>query len=46
MKQQRNLDFERAKEFRDQIAHIEATMEKQKMMMNDFTDRDVFGFAV
>jgi excinuclease ABC subunit C len=40
------LDFERAKEFRDQIAHIEATMEKQKITMTDFTDRDVFGYAV
>ncbi|WP_163101302.1 excinuclease ABC subunit UvrC [Peribacillus alkalitolerans] len=40
------LDFERAKEYRDRIAHIEVTMEKQKMMMTDFTDRDVFGYAV
>jgi excinuclease ABC subunit C len=39
------LDFERAKEYRDKIAHIEATMEKQKMTMTDFTDRDVFGYA-
>ncbi|MCA1063616.1 excinuclease ABC subunit UvrC [Rossellomorea sp. AcN35-11] len=41
-----NLEFERAKEFRDQILHIEATMEKQKMTMTDFTDRDVFGYSV
>lgn len=41
-----NLEFERAKEFRDQISNIEAVMEKQTMMMNDFTDRDVFGYAV
>lgn len=40
------LDFERAKEFRDKIAHIETIMEKQKMTMTDFTDRDVFGYAV
>ncbi|MEH7343716.1 excinuclease ABC subunit UvrC [Bacillus sp. JJ1532] len=40
------LDFEKAKEFRDRIAHIEATMEKQKITTTDFTDRDVFGFAV
>ncbi|MGA9226420.1 MAG: excinuclease ABC subunit UvrC [Mesobacillus sp.] len=40
------LDFERAKEFRDKIVHIEATMEKQKMTSTDFTDRDVFGYAV
>ena len=39
------LDFERAKELRDRIAYIDVTMEKQKMMTNDFTDRDVFGFA-
>lgn len=39
------LDFERAKEYRDKISHIEATMEKQKMVMTDFTDRDVFGYA-
>ncbi|MBB6445649.1 excinuclease ABC subunit UvrC [Bacillus benzoevorans] len=39
------LDFERAKEYRDRIAHIEATMEKQKMATTDFTDRDVFGYA-
>ncbi|WP_227396683.1 excinuclease ABC subunit UvrC [Jeotgalibacillus aurantiacus] len=41
-----NLEFERAKEFRDQIIHIEATMEKQKMTMNDFTNRDIFGYSV
>lgn len=39
------LDFERAKEYRDKIAHIEITMEKQKMMTTDFIDRDVFGFS-
>ncbi|KIL46257.1 excinuclease ABC subunit UvrC [Jeotgalibacillus campisalis] len=41
-----NLEFERAMEFRDQINHIEATMEKQKMAMNDFTNRDIFGYSV
>ncbi|WP_246941001.1 excinuclease ABC subunit UvrC [Bacillus pinisoli] len=40
-----NMDFERAKEYRDQIAHIEAIMEKQKMMMTDLIDRDVFGYS-
>ncbi|UTY65262.1 excinuclease ABC subunit UvrC [Bacillus velezensis] len=39
------LEFERAKEFRDQLAHIESTMEKQKMTMNDLLDRDVFAYA-
>ncbi|WP_342510885.1 excinuclease ABC subunit UvrC [Sporosarcina sp. FSL K6-1522] len=41
-----NLEFERAKEYRDQIVNIEAVMEKQAMTMNDFTDRDIFGFFV
>ncbi|RSK28074.1 excinuclease ABC subunit UvrC [Bacillus sp. HMF5848] len=41
-----DLDFERAKEYRDKIAHIEATMEKQKMALTDFVDRDVFGYSV
>lgn len=40
------LDFERAKEYRDQITHIETTMEKQKMTATDFVDRDVFGYAI
>jgi excinuclease ABC subunit C len=40
------LDFERAKEYRDKIVHIETIMEKQKITMTDFTDRDVFGYAV
>lgn len=39
------LNFERAKELRDQIAHIDAVMEKQKITMSDQVDRDVFGFA-
>jgi excinuclease ABC subunit C len=46
MEASEQLDFERAKEFRDKIVHIETTMEKQKMTMTDFTDRDVFGYAV
>ena len=40
------LEFERAQEYRDQISHIEATMEKQTMMSSDFTERDVFGYAM
>ncbi|WP_082233656.1 excinuclease ABC subunit UvrC [Halobacillus massiliensis] len=39
------LDFERAKEFRDQIEHIESVMEQQKMTMNDRVDRDIFGYS-
>lgn len=41
-----NLEFERAKEYRDQIAHIETVMQKQKIVTSDFTNRDVFGYAV
>ncbi|NVS33100.1 excinuclease ABC subunit C, partial [Listeria monocytogenes] len=41
-----NMEFEKAGEFRDQINAIETTMEKQKMTMNDFVDRDVFGYAI
>ncbi|WP_369903465.1 excinuclease ABC subunit UvrC [Bacillus manliponensis] len=40
------LDFERAKELRDQISHMDAIMEKQKMIMSDLVDRDIFGYAV
>lgn len=39
------LQFERARELRDRIQHIETVMEKQKMILNDFIDRDVFGYA-
>lgn len=38
------LEFERAKEYRDQIANMEALMQKQKMVFQDFVDRDVFGY--
>ncbi|RIX53208.1 excinuclease ABC subunit UvrC [Paenibacillus nanensis] len=40
------LEFERAKEFRDQIVAIDAVMEKQKITMTDAMDRDIFGYAV
>lgn len=39
------LNFERAQELRDQIQHIEIIMERQKMVLNDQVDRDVFGFS-
>ncbi|OEF98264.1 excinuclease ABC subunit UvrC [Desulfuribacillus alkaliarsenatis] len=38
------LDFERAKEFRDQIQAIETIMEKQKIILTDTVDRDIFGY--
>lgn len=40
------LEFERAKEYRDQIVHIESIMEKQKMMDLDYTSRDIFGYYI
>ncbi|WP_400164234.1 excinuclease ABC subunit UvrC [Brevibacillus sp. TJ4] len=40
------MEFERAKEYRDQIKSIEAVMEKQKVTMADTMDRDIIGFAV
>jgi excinuclease ABC subunit C len=40
------LNFERAKELRDQIQHIDALMEKQKITIKDAVDLDVFGYAV
>ncbi|SEO19567.1 excinuclease ABC subunit UvrC [Paenibacillus sp. OV219] len=39
------LEFERAKEYRDQLIAIDAVMEKQKITLNDAMDRDVFGYA-
>lgn len=38
------LNFERAKELRDQITSIDAVMEKQTITMTDAVDRDVFGY--
>lgn len=38
------LNYERAKELRDQIQHIEVIMERQKVVLNDRVDRDVFAF--
>lgn len=40
------LQFERAKEYRDQLMAIDAIMEKQKINTADQLDRDVFGYAV
>ncbi|MCY9582090.1 excinuclease ABC subunit UvrC [Paenibacillus alvei] len=40
------MQFERAKEYRDQLIAIRAIMEKQNINTSDQLDRDVFGFAV
>lgn len=39
-----NLEFERAAEIRDQIHYVEVTVEKQKIISNDNTPRDLFNF--
>lgn len=39
------MDFERAKELRDQMQHIDSVMEQQKMTLNDQVNRDVFGYS-
>lgn len=40
------LDFERAKEYRDLIEHINNLTKKQKIISKDYTVRDVFGYSV
>ncbi|MDO1605337.1 excinuclease ABC subunit UvrC [Lactobacillus sp. YT155] len=42
----KNLQFERAAEIRDQIHYIETTVEKQKIISNDNTPRDIFNYYV
>jgi len=39
-----DLEFERAAELRDQLTYIEMTVEKQKIISNDNTPRDLFNF--
>lgn len=46
LKSSENMDFEKAKEYRDQIVDIETVMEKQKINLKDLIDRDVFGYFV
>ncbi|QNQ80502.1 excinuclease ABC subunit UvrC [Lactobacillus sp. PV034] len=41
-----NLEFERAAEIRDQLNYIEQTVEKQKIISHDNTQRDIFNFYV
>ncbi|MGE5843875.1 MAG: excinuclease ABC subunit UvrC [Syntrophaceae bacterium] len=38
-----NLEFEEAGRLRDQIAAVETTVEKQRMVSAEFKDQDVFG---
>lgn len=39
-----NLEFERAAELRDQLRYIDVTVEKQKIISTDKTQRDIFNF--
>lgn len=39
-----NLEYERAAEIRDQLHYIKVTVEKQKIISNDKTPRDLFNF--
>lgn len=41
-----NLAFEQAADIRDQIQFIDATVEKQKIISQDATPRDVFNYYV
>lgn len=40
------LEFEKAKEYRDMIASISSVVEKQKISLTDGIDRDIFGYYV
>lgn len=39
-----NMQYERAAELRDQLHYIEVTVQKQKIITNDKTPRDLFNF--
>lgn len=38
------MEFERAAEYRDQIKYVAMTVEKQKIISNDYTTRDIFAY--
>ena len=42
----KQMEYERAAEIRDQIKYIEMTVEKQKIISNDNTPRDIFNYYV
>ncbi len=39
-----DLEFEKAIEYRELIANIKRTVEKQQITISDFKDRDIFGY--
>ncbi|MBS7020461.1 MAG: excinuclease ABC subunit UvrC [Firmicutes bacterium] len=41
-----SLNFEKAKELKELLDYITITLQKQKVEINDTTDRDVFGYDV
>ncbi len=45
-KESEQLHFERAQELRDQIHHIEAAMEQQRMVLTNQSDLDIFSYSV
>ena len=45
LKASESLNFERAKEYRDQITHIEAVMEQQKVALTENVDIDMFNYS-
>jgi len=40
------MDYEAAAEYRDLLRHMDVTREKQQIILSDFVNRDVFGYAV
>lgn len=44
MEASERMEFERAAEIRDQLHYIEVTVEKQKIITNDQTPRDLFNY--
>src|SRR5699024_12677697 len=45
LKASEELNFERAQEYRDSIKNIEAVMEKQKVVLNEKIDIDIFNYS-
>ncbi len=41
----KQLNFERAQEYRDQMKHIEAVMEQQQVVLNEQINIDIFGYS-
>ena len=46
LKASKNLNFEKAGELRDRIEQLKVYSEKQKIVTNDFEDKDIFSVAV